>query len=54
VTRGGKWVGEHVNQDPYSLRLEVPTNMAILHKFARHSRHKTNDDFLALMWDSKD
>ena len=27
--------------------------MATLHKFERHSSHKADDDFTALLWDSK-
>lgn len=30
------------------LRLEVPTGVTILHESARNSRHKADNDFLAL------
>ena len=31
----------------------LPTGLATLHEFARYSSHKADDDFPALLWDSK-
>jgi len=33
--------------------LEVPAGAGTLHEYARHGSHKANNDFSALLWDSK-
>jgi hypothetical protein len=45
----------HVGPFPTKIvtRFEVPTRVAILHKSARHSRHKALDDLLCIREDLK-